>query len=124
MYREVSRPGTVIYRFQPAPLPASDSNLVCRSNVYTLRVLSFKADEQRDSSCAKLRPSTSRNVLFELALEAVNSFIVCSCEPGSLLPLGLHYKLPGGLNKFGLLGENKIEQLVRDSLTFLRWNGI
>lgn len=73
MYREVSRSQVVIYRFSHSPTStASDSNLVCvcRSNVYTFRVLSLKADGQRNSY---LRPGLARNllrnVLFELAFE-------------------------------------------------------
>lgn len=51
----IVRPGIVIYRFLPTPLPPSDSNLVCRFNVYTPRVLSLKVDVQRDSyTCVSL----------------------------------------------------------------------
>lgn len=66
----IVRPGIVIYRFLPTPLLASDSNLVCRFNVYTPRVLSLKVDVQRDS-CVSLtrREHLLRNVLFELALK-------------------------------------------------------
>lgn len=51
----IVRPGIVIYRFLPTPLLPSDSNLVCRFNVYTPRVLSLKVDVQRDSyTCVSL----------------------------------------------------------------------
>lgn len=52
----IVRPGIVIYRFLPTPLLlSSDSNLVCRFNVYTPRVLSLKVDVQRDSyTCVSL----------------------------------------------------------------------
>lgn len=64
----IVRPGIVIYRFLPTPLLlSSDSNLVCRFNVYTPRVLSLKVDVQRDSyTCVWLKEKLKGNTFCEM----------------------------------------------------------